>query len=459
MRTDVKDQTEFLENQLLSGPIVSSLVRLALPITATAFVQMTYSLVDMFWIGRIGTEAIAAVGAGGMMLWLSEGLLLFSRVGGQVFTATNIGANNRDSARRYAAASLELAIILASTFALLMISFRTQLIGFFNFNNAQTIALAKDYLTITSIGVIFAFWANTLSSLSIAAGDSKTPFMINSLGLILNIIFDPLLIFKFNLGVAGAGLATAGAQLLVATGLSITVLRRAVFSRLPFNRHNPRLSEYRQLLRFGAAPAIESMGFTVISIILSRLVAGFGEVAFAVQRVGTQIEAVSWRTGDGFANSIRAFISQNYGASKLERALRGQRIVTRIMVSFGIVNGFLLFFLAGPLFSLFSNDVAVIEGGVHYLRILAWSQAFMCLEIIMAGSFNGFGESAIPSSTTLFLTSLRIPAAYLLTPYWGIDGVWLAITGSSILKGIALNLLYRNFCKRRIYPKLTRQSL
>ncbi len=451
---DSVEQTQKLENQLLSGPIISSLVRLALPITATAFVQMTYSLVDMFWIGRIGTEAVAAVGAGGMMLWFAEGLLLFSRVGGQVFTATNIGGGRLDSARRYAAAALELALLLASGFALLMITLRSQMIGLFNFDNAHTILMGKQYLVITSIGVIFAFWGNTLSSLSIAAGDSKTPFIINSIGLVMNIVLDPVLIFTFDLGVPGAAFATAGSQLLVALGMSVTVLRCHTFYKLPFKRSDDRLAEYKQLLRFGTAPAIESMGFTVIAIILSRLVSNFGEVSFAVQRIGTQIEAVSWRTGDGFANSIRAFVSQNYGARKFERALKGQRMITRIMVSFGVINGILLYLLADPLFSLFSYDSAVIAGGVSYLRILAWSQAFMCLEIITAGSFNGFGESAIPSSTTLFLTALRIPMAYLLTPYLGIDGVWISITVSSILKGIVLKLLYRNYCHRKIYPQM-----
>ncbi len=440
-------------NQLLSGPILQSVVKLALPITATAFVQMTYNLVDMFWISKIGTAAVAAVGAGGMFLWFSEGLLMLSRMGGQVFTAQRIGAGDKEGARAYATASLELSFMLALLFCACMFIFHRPLIGLYNFQNAELVQMAHHYLLIVSVGVIFSFVGNTLTALSIASGNSRLPFAVNVAGLMLNMILDPVFIFVLNLGVAGAALATMLSQVFVCTLMSSQVLRMTIFRHLPFKRQN-RLLEYRSLLRFGLAPAGQSMGFTTIGIVLSRIVSNFGEAAFAIQRIGVQIEAISWMTGDGFGNALRAFVSQNYGANKLKRALQGQRLTQHLMFGLGLINGILLYVLAEPIYRAFSNDPQVLAGGANYLRILALSQAAMCVEIILEAAFNGFGQSTLPAMTALFFTAIRIPMAWILVMPLGVDGVWWAITLSSLFKGIILWILFRIFYRKKLLPQL-----
>ena len=125
------------QNDLLNGSILKGLSRLALPIMMTSFIQMAYNLTDMIWIGRIGSGAVAAVGAAGIYLWISESITMIARMGGQVKVAHSIGGGNQEDASRYAAESFHLGILLAALFALLVIVFHHGLVGFFRLGDAQ----------------------------------------------------------------------------------------------------------------------------------------------------------------------------------------------------------------------------------------------------------------------------------------------------------------------------------
>ena len=145
------------KNDLLNGSILRGLSRLALPIMMTSFIQMAYNLTDMIWIGRIGSGAVAAVGAAGIYLWISESITMIARMGGQVKVAHAIGAGNQEEAGCYAAESFHLGIFLAALFALLVIFAHPALVGFFRLGDAGVEAQARSYLLITgTIGVLFS---------------------------------------------------------------------------------------------------------------------------------------------------------------------------------------------------------------------------------------------------------------------------------------------------------------
>ena len=157
---------------------------------------MAYNLTDMLWIGRIGSGAVAAVGAAGIYLWISESITMIARMGGQVKVAHSIGGGNQEDASRYAADSFHLGILLAALFALLVIVFHHGLVGFFRLGDAQVEEQARNYLLVTgTIGVCFAVINMVFTGICTGKGDSKLPFMATSVGLVLNVILDPLLIF------------------------------------------------------------------------------------------------------------------------------------------------------------------------------------------------------------------------------------------------------------------------
>lgn len=434
---------------LLEGNIFSSLTNLALPIMLTSLIQMAYNLTDMAWIGRVGSGAVAAVGAGGMFVWLSQSLATLARMGGQVKAGHCLGAGDRTNATLYAQNALQMGTLFGVGYGLLMLMTAGPLVGFFGLSEAVT-QEAKVYLYITGGLVVFTTLNQIFTGLITATGNSRTPFQITTAGLVFNIVFDPLFIFGFGpvpaMGVAGAAIATVLAQALVM--LLFIRYARSDDHLLALVRvfAPPSKKHMKDICVIGLPTALQGAFFTIISILISRIVAGWGDAAIAVNRVGSQIESLSWMTADGFAAAVNSFIAQNYGAKNYERAKKGYRAALAVISGWGVVTTLLLVFLAKPIFSLFIPETAIIPLGVHYLVILGYSQLFMCVEIVAAGAFGGFGKTLPPSLVSILFTAARIPMAMVLSKtVLGLNGVWWTMTITSIIKGVLMALLLEFF--------------
>lgn len=277
----------------------------------------------MAWIGLLGSKAVAAVGVGGMYVWLSQGLASLARMGGQVHVAQCLGRGDKEQAHRYAKTAVQLSILLGLAFAAVSLLFTDPLVGFFKLEGAKTILDAKIYMRITCGLILFSFLNLTLTGLYTAQGDSKTPFVANFIGLLINLLLDPLLILGVGpfprIEVAGAAVATVSAQLVVMLVMMVGVFRSKKEENVlkgirlfePFSKE-----EFGNICKIGGPTAIQGMVYCMISMVLTRMVAAFGAEAIATQRVGGQIESVSWNTADGFAAALNAFVGQNYGAKK-----------------------------------------------------------------------------------------------------------------------------------------------
>ena len=204
---------------LTEGGIVDKLVRIAIPIMATSFIQIAYNLTDMMWVGRNGSNSVAAVGTAGFYPWLAMAFIIFSKIGGEVKVAQSMGQKDVDEVKAYIKSSIELNIFLSITYSLILIAFNKQLIGLFNLGDNQVISMSRQYLIIIACGMIFYFINPVFTSIFIGLGNSKTPFKINTIGLIVNIVLDPIMIFGLGpvpvLGVNGAGIATVTSQIVV----------------------------------------------------------------------------------------------------------------------------------------------------------------------------------------------------------------------------------------------------
>ncbi|MEY8336463.1 MATE family efflux transporter [Lachnospiraceae bacterium 62-35] len=432
---------------LLNGKILSSLMELAVPIMATSLLQMAYNLTDMAWIGRVGSAAVASVGSAGMYTWLSTGVVMLAKMGGQVKAAHSLGEGNGEKAAQYGKGAIQLAAALAVVYGLIMVAFSGKLIGFFNLQDPGIVEDAEKYLKIAGGMILFSFLNQTLTGLFTASGDSKTPFLANFAGLAGNMILDPLLIFGIGglpgLGAAGAAAATVTAQAIV-TFLMLRGVKRdkVLFDKIRIWEKTPR--EYLwEMIRISLPSSIQETLYCAISMVLTRLIAGWGDRAVAVQRVGGQIESISWMAAEGFGMALNAFIGQNYGAGKYQRMKKGYVTAFVMMMAWGAFTTGVLVFLNGPIFRLFINEPDVVPVGMDYLRILGYGQMFMCLELMTVGALAGMGKTFVSSCISISLTSARIPLALLLGgTALGLNGIWWALTVSSTLKGITFCLTF-----------------
>ena len=438
---------------LLNGNILTSLTELALPIMATSLVQTAYNLTDMAWIGMVGSDAVAAVGAAAMYTWLSSGVAALARMGGQVKSAHAYGEGNRREAVQYGKGALQLALVLAAAYGIITNLFAGPLIGFFHLNSSLVVKDAIVYLRIACGLILFAFIGQTLTGLYTASGNSRTPFVANCIGMGANIVLDPLLIFGLGpihgMGVAGAAVATVTAQFIVSLVLVISMRKDPVLAAQMRIWIPTPLSNIKTMVRIGFPAAIQSMLYCGISMVLTRFVTAWGDTAVAVQRVGGQIESISWMTADGFGTAINAFVGQNYGAGNLKRVKKGYMTASAIMFIWGIFTTCLLIFGAAPIFSLFIHEPEVIPAGADYLRIIGFSEMFMCVELMTVGALSGMGKTMEASVITIILTTARIPLAVILGgTALGLNGIWWALTISSIVKGIIFFGYYLHIMKR-----------
>ncbi len=436
---------------LTEGSILKALTKLALPIIGTSFVQMAYGFIDMIWVGRIGSGAVAAVGTVGFFTWLANAFIVIPRIGAEVGVAQSIGKKDKEGVARAIRHSIQLIIALILLYGVVLIAFREPLLGFYQLG-PEIQGMANDYLLIIVFGFLFFATNPIFTAIYNGSGDSTTPFRINAVGLVINIILDPILIFGLGpfpaLGVGGAAVATVIAQM-TATALFILEARRRpeLFANLKFFTR-PDKAYLRKMIKMGLPISLQSAFFTLISMTIARIISDWGPMAIAVQRVGGQIEQISWLTAGGFQSAMSAFTGQNYGAKLGQRVYRGYFVGLGIVAAIGSFATVLLITGAEHLFGIFIPELDVIALGASYLKIIGVSQLPQAVEILTAGAFIGLGKTTPPSLVGISLNLLRIPAALILSATaLGLDGVWWAIAISSILKGVILSVWYLRFMK------------
>ncbi len=437
---------------LLHGRILHSLTSLAVPIMATAMVQTAYSLTDMVWVGRLGSGAVAAVGAAGMYTWLSSGLVTIAVIGGQVKAAHAIGEGDCRGAGVFGAGAIQLTIVLALLFAAAVNILAEPLIRFFALQDEQTVSDAVIYLRIACGLILFSFLNQTMTGLYTAAGDSRTPLLANCVGMGANIVLDPLMIFGLGpvprMEAAGAAIATVTAQAVVTVVLILCAGREQVlFPHIRVFSPAPR-EAWKTIIRIGVPAGVQSMIYCTISMVLTRFVSGWGNQAVAVQRVGSQIESVSWMAADGFGTAINAFVGQNYGGRQLQRVKKGYMTAALVACVWGCMTTAAMVFGAVPIFRLFIQETEVIPMGADYLRILGYGQMFLCVELMTNGALSGLGRTFSCSVISVVLTSARIPLAILLGALFGLNGIWWAFTVSTVAKGIVFFTFYLAVLRR-----------
>lgn len=440
---------------LTNGPILRSLMELSLPIMASSFLATAYNITDMAWIGRLGARAVAGVGVGGMYLWLSQGLVSMARMGGQVLVGQKLGSKETERAREYAAAALWMTVLFAAVFSAVCVIFTGPLIRFFGLNDAVTYDYAWGYMKITCGFLVFSYMNQTLTGIYTAQGDSVTPFRANLMGLVTNMLLDPMLIFGVGpfpkLGVNGAAAATVFAQFLVMLVMLLGIQSRGQEQNvlrgfLPFTRIPGR--RFRDIAAIGFPTAVQGTLYCGFSMVLTRMVAGFGPEAVATQRVGGQIESISWNTADGFAAAINAFVAQNFGAGKPERVKRGYSLSFRVVAAWGLLVTLLFVGFPEPMARVFFHEEEVISVAVGYLTILGLGEGFMCVEIMTIGALSGLGKTKLCSVISILITGARIPLAYVLSGKLGITGIWWALTITSVMKGTIFYFTFRGGCDR-----------
>lgn len=430
---------------LTTGQVQRVIVALALPLVGSSLLQFTYSLVDMFWVGALGSDAVASIGAASFYIMLGQAIQSLIVVGAGIKVSQAVGRRDQALIQRYVRAGRRMNLGLGLLFVTVLAAFGQALIGFLNMDAPAVEQLAYSYLLVSAPMLIFSFFNLLFARLFSAYGNTTTAMRINATGVTLNMILSPLFIYPLGLGVVGAGLAT----------LVANVVMFGFFwhrARVLFDWEEtvePNHTDYREILRLGFPMATQRVLFTVISIFLARMIGSYGTEAIAAQRIGLQIESIAYMMIGGLNGAIASYTGQNLGARKVDRVHEGYRVTTRLGILYTGLITLVFLFVPDVLIGLFVDDPTTIEIGANYLRIIGISLIFASLEMIGNGYFSGLGLPKIPATISIVFTVARIPLALALEPYLGIDAIWWSIALSSIIKGL-VSAFYVRLMKKEV---------
>lgn len=427
------------KTDLTKGNVLRVLTALALPIMGGSLLQFAYNLVDMLWVGRLGTDAVASIGSSSFFIGLGYSINAMVVIGAGIKVAHAVGKKNEYETKAYMNASLVLNGLLGLLYAVLLLFAGKSFISFLQLGNVEVEQNAYLYLAYSAPMLFFAFFNLLFTRLLGSFGNNKEAFKISAIGIIMNIILDPILIYTFKMGVLGAAVATLTANvtmffLFLYKGRSILFFDKTI---------GIEYEKVVEIMKLGFPMSFQRILFTFVNIILARMIAIFGSDALAAQKIGLQIESVTYMVIGGLNGAVASFTGQNFGAKKYERIHEGYATAIKIGGAYALATTMIFFIIPGPIVKLFIHELTTIEIASNYLRIIAFSQIFSALEMITNGLFTGIGIPKVSAKISILFTVLRIPMALLFIQLFGINGIWWSITISSLLKGVVAYLYYK----------------
>lgn len=425
---------------IVAGPLRPAILRLALPAVGTTLFQVLFNVTDTFWVGRtLGATALAAVSLASYSVWVLVSFGELVGVGLTAVAARRHGERDPISAARATGTALALALGLGAMVAVAGVAGLPAVLRLMN-AHGEVAELARDFLVIQLMGAFLVYGYFVVTAAFRSAGDTRTPFYLLGGSVLLNLVLDPIMILGWGpippLGVYGAALATVLTRgLSFVVGLELLRRRRAIVAVF-----QPTVA--RTILRIGLPTMLTGVLFSVIYMLLVRVVGTFGTPAIAALGVGHKIEGMSYMICIGFGLAAETLVGQNLGAGSPARAREAGWLTARIAAVPSGVLAIIFLLVPETLIGIFTADPDVIHAGSLYLRTAALAQFTMAFETVLEGALTGAGYTFWTMVMIVGLSAIRIPLAALIAPAYGLLGVWWILAITAMARAAALTSLW-----------------
>ena len=375
------------------GRIFAPLIRFALPVLMALFLQTMYGAVDLLVVGQFGTAAdVSAVSTGSMVMHTVTVVITSLAMGLTVLVGRKIGEGMKQEAGKIIGSGIWLFAVLAVVLSVAMV-FSASTLAEIMHAPPEAFGKTVDYITICSAGTVFIVAYNLVGSIFRGIGDSAMPLVTVAIACVLNIIGDLVLIAGFQLGTVGAAIATVFAQA-VSVALSLAIIRR---KQLPFTFRlkdiRPNLEYIRRTLFLGVPIALQELLVSISFLAITAIVNGLGLTISAGVGVAEKLCGFIMLVPSSFMQAMSAFVAQNMGAAKPERARKALLCGIASSLVVGAVIGYFSFFHGDLLAGLFAKDAPVIAAAAEYLKAYAVDCLLTAFLFCFIGYFNGTGAT------------------------------------------------------------------
>lgn len=437
-------------NKLTEGPIIKSLVALALPIILVNILQTAYQLTDTFWVGRLGTDEVAAVSISFPIIFLIISLGAGIAVAGTILVAQFAGKEDTDTVNHTASQTYLVIIVISAILGTIGYMLTPYLVSLMIEDNI-VYPMAVSYMRISFIGIVFMFGYMVFQSLFRSVGNVKTPMIIVFVTVLLNLVLDPLFIFGFGPipagGVSGAAIATVFSQA-IASLIGMYLLMTGKYGiKLTLKNFKPDFPLIKRMVNLGLPSSIEQSMRALGITVMTMLVTSFGTLAVAAYGLGTRILIFIIIPAMGLNMATSTLVGQNMGAGKIDRAEKIAKLSTTIGFIALTLVGIITFIFAREITAFFiPGEYATIEMSTLFVRIMALTFGFIAIQMTYNGTFSGSGNTMITMVLAIVsLWVLRFPLAYILSKHTtlGEVGLWVAFPISNIVGALITYLWFK----------------
>jgi len=430
----IRDAVRGTHHDYTAGSIGRAIVLLAIPMVLEMGMESIFAVVDVFWVSRLGPDAVATVGLTESMLTLVYTAAMGLSIGVAATVARRIGEKRPDAAAETAVQGIAMGLVVAAFVAVLGVSLAPHLLGVMGATPAVT-AIGSGYTRMMLGGSATVLLIFLINAIFRGAGDAAIAMRVLWLANAINILLGPCLIFGLGpfpkLGVTGAAIATTIGR---GTGVLYQIYRLTRGdARVAVRRIHLALKPaiMTSLIRLSGSGTFQVLVGTASYIGLVRIVSTFGSAALAGYTIAIRLVVFCLLPSWGLSNAAATMVGQSLGAGKPERAERAVWIASGYnMAVLGSV-GVLFIILANPIVSLFTHDPTAAPTGALALRTMSFGFLFYALGMVLTSAFNGAGDTWTPTWINLVCFWLfEIPLAYVLARVAGVGpfGVFFAIT-------------------------------
>ncbi len=420
-----------MQRDLTRGPVVRVMLAFALPMVVGNMLQQLYNVADTYIVSRfIGPDALGAVGSSFTLMNFLLSIVIGLCMGGGALFAMLFGNGQEEELKSVLFLSFLFTGAVALVVNVLVLCFLDPVLVLMRFP-PENIDLARDYLRVVLLGVLFSFLYNFFAAFLRSVGNSLVPLLFLVVSALLNIVLDLACILLWDMGVAGAALATVISQ--GVSAVCIAVYSYACSPLLRLERRHMRFDRQRMgtIVQFSTLTSVQQSVMNFGILMIQSLVNSFGPAVMAAFAAAVKVDAFAYQPAQDFGNAFSLFISQNYGAKKPDRIQKGIRSAVATSVLFCIAVSALVVLFARQLMLLFvrPEETEIIAAGIRYLRIEgSFYWGIGCL-FLLYGLYRGIGRPGMSVVLTIASLGTRVVLAYALAPIpaFGLPAIWWAI--------------------------------
>lgn len=432
---------------ILSGNMIKAILSLAIPIVINNFIQTMYNLTDTYWLGKLGTNEMAAISlvspVQNIIINFGAGLTL----AGSILISQYVGARDTKNAKTMANHIFVCSILFAFICGILCFIFTPSIVNWLGAEGPVN-TMGTTYLRVVITDLPFLFMINIFTSVNQAQGDTVRPMQLNMLGVVLNMILDPLFIMVFHWGVAGAAFATMLAKVPCAIIAAISLFKgkNKIHVDLKGFRFNTKM--IHRILTVGLPTAIGNSTMQFGFLLMTKNVLVFGNNAMAAYGIGNRINGIITMPANAMGSAVATIVGQNIGAGQTDRAVDAYRKSRLIGVIFLFIAGFILSrsIVSTAIVKIFSSDANVIPLASDFLSIMAfwcWTNAIYNNTV---GLFNGAGNTIVTMIVDASrLWVFRFATLFIFSHFFHMaeQSVWYSVVASNGISALIIYICYK----------------